>query len=113
MGRRARADAAWRLWYKGAGRASFFEENEDVENDTSKNPKALPDEALDEAAGGILPYVEQDAAKYPGFQGGVFIPDGTSKTATGYLGGVTVAAGDVNGDGAALKIADGSVKPGG
>ena len=77
-----------------------------MENETGKAPKALPDEQLDEAAGGILPFVEQDA---------VNITDGTSNTKSGK----TSFAGDGLGsshtslskDPAALKIADGSVKP--
>ncbi len=68
----------------------------------AKEPEALPDESLDEAAGGLLPAVQSSRAG---------ITDGTSNT--GFLGGVRVASGDVNNDDAALKIADGSVKPGG
>ena len=77
------------------------------DKDKGKEPEALPDESLDEAAGGVT------AASFPGFGGAVSqtgITDGTSKT--GFLGGVRVASGDVNTDGTALKIADGSVKPG-
>ena len=66
--------------------------------ETGKNPQTLPDEKLDEAAGGFLAFPKTS------------ITDGTSNTA--YVGGVRVAVGDVNNDGAALKIADGSVKPG-
>ena len=62
-------------------------------------PEPLADEKLDDAAGGLLPAVQKSS-----------ISDGTSNTA-GFLGGVRVATGDVNTDGTALKIADGSVKP--
>jgi hypothetical protein len=86
-----------------------------MEDKTGKDPKALPDEALDEAAGGItFGGTLQGEASYPGFGGGVNkagITDGTSNA--GYVGGTRVAVGDVNNDGAALKIADGSVKKGG
>ena len=61
-------------------------------------PQALPDEQLDEAAGGLLPAVKQYDLR-TGYD-------------AGFAGGVRVATGDVNNDGAALKIADGSVKPG-
>jgi len=64
-----------------------------------KDPVALPDESLDDAAGGLLPAVQKAT-----------ISGGTSNR-TGFLGGVRVASGDVNSDGTALKIADGSVKP--
>ena len=83
-----------------------------MDNDTGKDPKALPDEALDEAAGGITFQGQQpsDAAITDGTSN---VTDGTSKAGYGgYLGGVRVAVGDVNNDGTALKIADGSVKPG-
>ena len=78
-----------------------------MENEKRREPEALPDETLDEASGGLLPYVEQDAKT-------TSITDGTSNTSfgPGFTGGVRVAVGDVNNDGAALKIADGSVKPG-
>ena len=58
-------------------------------------PESLPDEKLDEAAGGLLPAVQASRG-----------------TTTSFTCGVYVASGDVNNDGAALKIADGSVKPG-
>ena len=82
-----------------------------MDKEKGKEPEALPDESLDEAAGG-LNYTAPagGAASFPGFGGAVNITDGTSKT--GFLGGVRVASGDVNNDGTALKIADGSVKPG-
>ena len=78
-----------------------------------KQPQALPDETLDEASGGFFAYAPAEAS-IPGFKGGVNVSDGTSNTsfAPGFTGGVRVAVGDVNNDGAALKIADGSVKPG-
>ena len=78
-----------------------------MENEKRQEPEALPDESLDEASGGILPYVEQDAKSST-----TSITDGTSNTSvgSGFTGGVRVAVGDVNNDGAALKIADGSVK---
>ena len=83
-----------------------------MEKEKGKEPEALPDEALDEVAGGITFQGQQPSdVSAPGFQGGVSITDGTSNKA-GYVGGVRVAVGDVNNDGAALKIADGSVKPG-
>ena len=89
-----------------------------MENETGKDPKALPDEALDEAAGGTVTFGGslQGESASPGFQGGVSITDGTSNKA-GFQGGVRVASGDVNsltkaGPGT-LNIADGSVKPGG
>ena len=75
-----------------------------MEKEKGKEPEALPDESLDEAAGGLLPAVHTGGANRAG------ITDGTSNT--GFLGGVRVASGDVNYDAAALKIADGSVKPG-
>ena len=58
-----------------------------------KTPETLPDEALDDASGGLN-----------------FTKIATTSS-TSFLGGVRVASGDVNGDAAALKIADGSVKP--
>ena len=80
-----------------------------MEQEKGKAPDALPDEALDEAAGGVTfgGSLAGDTAA-PSVQSGVTTE---SKTAfPGFQGGVTVAAGDVNGD-AARKIADGSVKP--
>jgi hypothetical protein len=82
-----------------------------MEKESGKEPEALPDEALDDAAGGLLPAVHTGGANRAGITDGTSnITDGTSKA--GFAGGVFVAAGDVNGDGKALKIADGSVKPG-
>jgi hypothetical protein len=81
-----------------------LKESEDMEKEKSKEPEALPDESLDDATGGLLPAVHTGGANRAD------ITDGTSKT--GFLGGVRVASGDVNNDGTALKIADGSVKPG-
>ena len=69
-----------------------------MEQDKARNPEALPDEALDEAAGG-LPAVQQ---------GSTGITDGTSNTV--FKGGVSVAAGDVNNDGVEVKLGDGSVR---
>ena len=80
-----------------------------MEKDKGKQLEALPDETLDDASGGFFAY-QPAAASFPGFQGGVNIADGTSKT--GYAGGTRVATGDVNPDATALKIADGGVKPG-
>ena len=86
-----------------------------MEKEKGKEPEALPDEKLDEAAGGTVTFGGQltGAASFPGFGGAkTGITDGTSKS--GYLGGVTVASGDVNNDGIdATKLGDGSVKPGG
>jgi hypothetical protein len=90
---------------------SLQEESEDMENEADKDPKALPDEALDEAAGGVLPYVEQDA---------VNITDGTSNTKTGKtsfagdgLGSSHTGASQLTKTGpGTLNFADGSVKPG-
>jgi hypothetical protein len=76
-----------------------------MQDQTGKQPEALPDEALDEAAGGLLP-----AVQHSGGANRADITDGTSNTS--FPGGVRVATGDINNDGAALKIADGSVKPG-
>jgi hypothetical protein len=78
-----------------------LKEDEGMTKEKGKKPEALPDEQLDDAAGGLLPAVKQGAG----------IPDGTSNF-PGFRGGVTVAGGDVNNDAKALKIADGSVKPG-
>lgn len=77
-----------------------------MEKEKGKEPEALPDESLDEAAGGlILPAVHTGGANLAG------ITDGTSKT--GFLGGVRVATGDVNNDNVDVaKLGDGSVKPG-
>jgi len=69
-----------------------------MEQDKARNPEALPDEALDEAAGG-LPAVQQ---------GSTGITDGTSNTV--FKGGVSVAVGDVNGDGIQVGMGDGSVR---
>ena len=84
-----------------------------MENEADKDPKALPDEALDEAAGGTVTFGGslQGEISSPGFQGGVSITDGTSNKA-GFVGGVRVASGDIDSDLLAKKIADGSVKPG-
>ena len=76
-----------------------------MEQDKNPTPEALPDEALDEAAGGLLPAVHSGGVNRTG------ITDGTSNTS--FTGGVYVAASDLNKDGKSLKIADGSVKPGG
>ena len=83
-----------------------------MENETGKDPKALPDEALDEAAGGLTFQGAIPPSDVSITDGTSRITDGTSNTKSGYLGGVRVAVGDVNNDGTALKIADGSVKPG-
>ena len=48
-----------------------------MEKEKRQEPEALPDETLDEASGGILPYVEQDAKS---------ITDGTSNTKAGFAG---------------------------
>jgi hypothetical protein len=74
-----------------------------MEKEKDQQPEALPDESLDEAAGGLLPAV------HPGGVNRAGITDGTSKT--GFSGGVRVATGDVNNDGS-VNIMDGSVKPG-
>ena len=70
---------------------------------------------MDEAAGGVA-FGTPEGETSLGFTGGVNKPgitDGTSNTSfPGFTGGVRVAVGDVNNDAAALKIADGSVKPG-
>jgi hypothetical protein len=83
-----------------------------MEKEKGREPEGLPDETLDDASGGFLAYAEPTSASFPGFNGS--ITDGTSKTSfgPGFTGGVRVAVGDVNNDGVALKIADGSVKPG-
>jgi hypothetical protein len=82
-----------------------------MQNDTGKDPKALPDEALDEAAGGVL----------PGFQGQ--ITDGTSNIATDPKAGTSFAGDGLGSSHGAdsltktgtgtLDVADGSVKPAG
>ena len=87
-----------------------------MENETGKEPEALPDESLDEAAGGVtFGGSLQGNASIGGVGGSVHkagITDGTS-TKAGYVGGVTVAVGDVNNDGIDVaKLGDGSVKPG-
>jgi hypothetical protein len=80
-----------------------------MEQEKGKKPEALEDEALDEVAGGILPYVEQDAAM-------AGITDGTSNTKTSFAGDGLGSShsGGVNltktGPGT-LNFADGSVKP--
>ena len=86
-----------------------------MEKDKGKEPEALPDESLDEAAGGVtFGGSLAGAASFPGFGGAIDktgITDGTSKT--GFLGGVRVASGDVNNDSLDVtKLGDGSVKPG-
>ena len=86
-----------------------------MEKEKGKEPEALPDESLDDAAGGVtFGGSLQGAASFPGFGGAVNktgITDGTSKT--GFLGGVNVASGDVNNDSIDVaKLGDGSVKPG-
>ena len=85
-----------------------------MENESGKDPKALPDEALDEAAGGLSFNGQQPSdASFPGFQGSTAsITDGTSNTKAGYVGGSRLT-GDFNNDGdVSVKLADGSVKPG-
>ena len=69
-----------------------------MEKEKGKEPEALPDEALDDAAGG-LPAVQ--GASLSG------ITDGTSNTVKG---GLNVAVGDVNGDGVNVLMGDGSVR---
>ena len=82
-----------------------------MEKESGKGPDTVTDEALDEAAGGITfggSLAGETAA--PSFLGG------TTEGKAGYggfTGGVSVAAGDVNADAVARKVADGSVKPGG
>ena len=71
-----------------------------MEQEKARNPEALPDEALDEAAGG-LPAVQQGSDL-------TGITDGTSNTV--FKGGVSVAVGDVNGDGIQGGLGDGSVR---
>ena len=83
-----------------------------MNNESGKDPKTLPDEALDEASGGLTFNGQTQPSDVSITDGTSNITDGTSKTAYGgFAGGVRVAAGDVNGD-VARKIADGSVKPG-
>lgn len=80
-----------------------------MEQEKGTKPEVVDDQALDEASGGILPYVEQDAAK-------AGITDGTSNTRTGFAGDGLGSShtGGVNltktGPGT-LNFADGSVKP--
>ena len=82
-----------------------------MDNDKKRQPEDLSDQSLDDASGGLIPYVTQDAQSAGITDGTSNITDGTSKAASpGFTGGVFVAAGDVTGDGAAKKIADGSVK---
>lgn len=82
-----------------------------MDKERANDAAPLPDEALDEAAGGTVTFGGSLAGETaaPGFQGGVTTEGKTAYP--GFQGGVSVAAGDVNGD-AARKIADGSVKPG-
>ena len=80
-----------------------------MEQEKGQKPESLDDEALDEASGGILPYVEQDAVK-------TNTTDGTSNTKTSFAGD---GLGSSHSGGAnltktgpgTLNFADGSVKP--
>ena len=73
-----------------------------MQDETGKQPETLPDEALDEAAGGLLP-----AVQHSGGVNTAGITDGTSNTAVpGSANNLTKA-----GPGT-LNFADGSVKPG-
>lgn len=78
-----------------------------MEQEKGTKPEAVDDEALDEASGGILPYVEQDAKS---------ITDGTSNTKTGFagdgLGSSHTGGANLTKTGpGTLNFADGSVKP--
>lgn len=69
-----------------------------MEKEKGKEPEALPDEALDDAAGGLPAVQGVDLSG---------ITDGTSNTVKG---GLNVAVGDVNGDGVNVLMGDGSVR---
>jgi hypothetical protein len=77
-----------------------LQESDNMEQETGKEPKALPDEALDDAAGGL------QAADHTGGANLADITDGTSNA--GFKGGVYVGS-----DAVVAKPGDGSVKPGG
>ena len=82
-----------------------------MDNDKSRQPEDLSDESLDDASGGLTFNGQTQPSDVSITDGTSNITDGTSKAASpGFTGGVFVAAGDVTGDGAARKIADGSVK---
>ena len=74
-----------------------------MQDETGKQPETLPDEALDEAAGGLLPAVQHS--------GGVNlagITDGTSNAAVPGSASSLTKTGP-----GTLNFADGSVKPAG
>lgn len=71
-----------------------------METETGKDPKALPDEALDEAAGGLTFNGQTQPSD-------VSITDGTSNTAFPGTAKTLTKTGP-----GTLNFADGSVKPG-
>ena len=63
-----------------------------------KAPEALPDESLDQAAGG-LNFTKQE------------LPESGEASFPGFAGGIYVASGDVNAGSPQVLMGDGSVRP--